>query len=201
MTRLLGILAVLLVVVAAMAFAAANAGQEVTLNLGFLILYRVPVTLVAFGGLLLGMLAMFATGIHTDLKVRKILRDRLAEEARTEQRTRDVNQRDLFESPLREGADAAPVDRPPPPPTDPVALGAAPPLPPDPPPPEGRKSSTDAVPSEAREPLSPDFDPPQAPLSETPTPGPPENPPPSRDTPGPGQDDPSDPPEGEEPSQ
>ena len=96
MTRLLGILSVLLVVLLAMAFAAGNAGQQVTLHLGIVTLYRVPVTLVAFGGLLAGMLVMFSTGIYTDLKVRKILRDRLAEESRNEQGWIDRNQRDLF---------------------------------------------------------------------------------------------------------
>jgi hypothetical protein len=79
-----------------MAFAAGNAGHRVTLNLGILVLYRAPVTLVAFLGLLAGMLVMFAAGIHTDLKVRRILRERLAEEARQEQGWIDRNQRDLF---------------------------------------------------------------------------------------------------------
>jgi len=96
MSRFLGIFSVVLVVVLAMVFAAANAGHRVTLNLGILTLYRAPVTLVAFGGLLVGMLVMFATGIYTDLKVRKILRDRLAEESRQEQVWIDRNQRDLF---------------------------------------------------------------------------------------------------------
>jgi len=96
MSRLLGILFVLVVVILAMAFAAANAGHRVTLDLGILVLYRAPVTLVAFLGLLAGMLVMFAAGIHTDLKVRRILRERLAEEARQEQGWIDRNQRDLF---------------------------------------------------------------------------------------------------------
>lgn len=96
MTRFIGILSVLLVVLLAMAFAAGNAGQQVTLHLGIMTLYRVPITLVAFGGLLVGMLVMFSTGIYTDLKVRKVLRDRLAEESRKEQGWIDRNQRDLF---------------------------------------------------------------------------------------------------------
>jgi hypothetical protein len=97
MSRFLGILAVLVVVLLAMGFAAGNAGHLVTLNLGILILYRVPVTLVAFGGLLAGMLVMFSTGIYTDLKVRRILRERLAEESRKEQVWIDRNQQDLFD--------------------------------------------------------------------------------------------------------
>ena len=96
MSRLLSVVSVLAVVLFAMAFAAANAGNRVTLELGFITLYRAPVTLVAFSGLLLGMLVMFAAGIHSDLKVRRILRDRLAEETRKEQRWVDRNQRDLF---------------------------------------------------------------------------------------------------------
>ena len=99
MSRFLGILSVLVVVLLAMGFAAGNAGHLVTLNLGILILYRVPVTLVAFGGLLAGMLVMFSTGIYTDLKVRRILRDRLAEESRKEKEQVwvDRNQQDLFD--------------------------------------------------------------------------------------------------------
>ena len=96
MSRFLGILSVLAVVVLAMGFAAANAGHRVTLNVGLFTLYRVPVTLVAFSGLLVGMLVMFAAGVHSDLKVRRILRERLAEEAQQEQQWIDRNQQDLF---------------------------------------------------------------------------------------------------------
>jgi len=96
MSRLPGILSIMVVVVLAMAFAAANAGNRVTLELGLITLYRAPVTLVAFSGLLVGMVVMFVAGIHSDLKVRRILRDRLAEETRTQQRWIDRNQRDLF---------------------------------------------------------------------------------------------------------
>jgi uncharacterized integral membrane protein len=84
MSRLAGILPVFLVLVLAMGFAAVNAGHRVTLSLGFITLYQVPVTLVAFSGLFVGMLVMFATGIRTDLKVRRVLRERLAEEAHQE---------------------------------------------------------------------------------------------------------------------
>ena len=76
MSRFLTVVALLLVAAAALCFAALNGTQRVTLNLGFVILYYVPVTLVAFGGILLGMLLMFAAGIRSDLKVRRILRDR-----------------------------------------------------------------------------------------------------------------------------
>jgi uncharacterized integral membrane protein len=96
MSRLVGILSVFLVLVLAMAFAAANAGHRVTLSLGFITLYQVPVTLVAFSGLFVGMMVMFATGIRTDLKVRRVLRERLAEETRQERTWIDRNQQDLF---------------------------------------------------------------------------------------------------------
>jgi uncharacterized integral membrane protein len=96
MSRFLGITAAVLVVFLATAFAAANVGHRATLSLGLITLYRVPVTLVAFSGLLVGMLTMFATGVHSDLKVRRILRERLAEETRKEQGWIDRNQRDLF---------------------------------------------------------------------------------------------------------
>lgn len=106
MSRILGILSALAVAALAMAFAAANAGNRVTLELGLLTLYRVPVTLVAFSGLLTGMIVMFATGIYSDLRVRRILRDRLVEETREEQRWIDINQQDLFAQP--EGSEENP---------------------------------------------------------------------------------------------
>ncbi|MFC1661750.1 hypothetical protein ACFL3S_09915 [Gemmatimonadota bacterium] len=96
MNRLIGVFAVVLVVLMAMGLAAANAGHRATLSLGLVTFYRVPVTVVAFGGLFLGMLLMFVTGIHVDLKIRRILRDRLVEETRQEQAWVDRNQRDLF---------------------------------------------------------------------------------------------------------
>lgn len=107
MSRLGGILFVVVVVLLAMAFAAANAGSRATLSLGLFTLYQVPVTLVAFSGLLVGMLVMFAAGIHSDLKVRKVLRDRLVEETREEQTWIDQNQRDLFAQ--DPGADPSPI--------------------------------------------------------------------------------------------
>jgi uncharacterized integral membrane protein len=96
MSRFLGILSVLVVLLASMAFAAANAGHRVTIDLFLFTLYQVPVTLVAFSGLFVGMVVMFLTGIHTDLKVRRILRDRFAEESRQERTAIDKNQQDLF---------------------------------------------------------------------------------------------------------
>lgn len=100
MTRLLGILGVVVVLLLSMGFAALNGGQRVTLRLGVATLYQVPLTVVAFSMLVLGMLAMLAASIHADLKVRRILRERLAEEDR-EERARifvDRTQTSLFES-------------------------------------------------------------------------------------------------------
>ncbi|HSG47790.1 MAG TPA: hypothetical protein VLA43_08270, partial [Longimicrobiales bacterium] len=75
----LGILAVL---VGSTGFAGLNGGQRVTLRLGVATFYRVPLPVVAFSALILGMLVMLAAGISSDLRVRRILRDRLAEEDR-----------------------------------------------------------------------------------------------------------------------
>jgi uncharacterized integral membrane protein len=97
--RLLVVLGVLVVLMLSMGFAALNAGQRVTLRLGFLTVYRVPLTVVAFGALVLGMVVMLLAGVYSDLRVRRILRERLAEEDR-EERARifvDERQRDLFE--------------------------------------------------------------------------------------------------------
>ena len=96
MTRYTGVLAVLTVLVLVMLFARWNGGERVTLDLGFYTFYYVPVTYVAFGGLFLGMLVMLAAGIHSDLKVRHFLRERLREEDRAEQERIDRYQRDLF---------------------------------------------------------------------------------------------------------
>jgi uncharacterized integral membrane protein len=81
-----------------MVFAALNGDQRVTLRFGVATLYRVPVTAVVFGALILGVVVMLVAGIHSDLKVRRILRERLAEEDREEKaRAVDRSQRDLFE--------------------------------------------------------------------------------------------------------
>lgn len=98
MNRLVGALGFLIVLVLSMWFASLNAGQRVTLRLGVVTLYRLPLTAVAFGGLIIGMLIMLVAGIRSDLKVRGILRARLAEEDREErERFVDRDQKDLFE--------------------------------------------------------------------------------------------------------
>ena len=58
------------------AFAVGNAGRVVSINLGFVTLSRVPVTFVAFGGMVVGMGIVLVAGINADLKVRRLLRER-----------------------------------------------------------------------------------------------------------------------------
>jgi len=82
-------------------FAALNSGQRVTLRLGILTLHSVSLTVVAFGSVIAGMVVMLVAGIRSDLKVRRILRARLAQEDREErERFIDLDQQELFK---REG--------------------------------------------------------------------------------------------------
>lgn len=97
MSRVASVAGVLAVLVIAIGFASLNGGQRVTLRLGFVTYYGVPLTVVAFGGLVAGMVIMLGASIHSDLKVRRILRARLTEEGREElQRFVDRSQQDLF---------------------------------------------------------------------------------------------------------
>ena len=99
MSRLLTGLGVLAVLVASMTFAGLNGGQRVTLRLGFTTFYRVPLSVVAFGALILGMVIMLLAGISSDLRVRRILRERLLQED-MEERSRmfvDRAQTSLFD--------------------------------------------------------------------------------------------------------
>lgn len=98
MSRLVSALGVLVVLFLAMGFASLNSGQRVTLRLGVATFYGVPLTVVAFGSVIAGMLIMLVAGIRSDLKVRSILRARLEDEAREErERFVDRSQQDLFE--------------------------------------------------------------------------------------------------------
>ena len=97
MSRWLGLAGVAAFVGLVIWFTVLNGEQRITLDLGFTMFYRFPVTMVAFAALLIGMLVMLLAGLHTDLRVRKILRDRLIEEARAEGVT-DLTQRDLFDA-------------------------------------------------------------------------------------------------------
>jgi uncharacterized integral membrane protein len=97
-SRLLGGVGVVAVVALSLGFAALNSGQRVILRLGVATFYGVPLTVVAFGSVILGMLVMLVAGIRSDLKVRGILRARLVEED-LEERARfvDGSQQDLFQ--------------------------------------------------------------------------------------------------------
>ncbi|GMV07298.1 MAG: hypothetical protein AMXMBFR53_35730 [Gemmatimonadota bacterium] len=98
MSRVAGALGVLLVVALSLGFAALNGNQRVTLRLGVATFYGVPLTVVAFGGLMLGMVIMLVAGIRSDLKVRRILRARLADEGLEDKdRFVDQSQQDLFQ--------------------------------------------------------------------------------------------------------
>jgi len=97
-SRFLGSVAVAGIVVLSLGFAALNSGQRVTLRLGLLTLYSVPLTVVAFASVIAGMVVMLVAGIRSDLKVRRILRARLMEEDQEERaRFVDRSQQDLFE--------------------------------------------------------------------------------------------------------
>jgi len=96
-SRIVRVLGILLVVGLAFGLGSLNGSETVTLKLGLITLYDVPITAVAFGGLLAGMVIMLLSGIHSDLKVRRILRDRLTEEDIEEKsRLIDQTQHDLF---------------------------------------------------------------------------------------------------------
>ena len=104
MNRFWGSLGIVIVLALSLGFATLNGGQRVTLRLGIKTLYGVPLTVVAFGGLITGMVIMLVAGLQSDLKVRQILRDRLAEEDREERsRFTDRDQRELFEGGGKEG--------------------------------------------------------------------------------------------------
>jgi hypothetical protein len=96
MTRFLGLAAVFVVLIVSTVFAALNGGQRVTIDVGIMVLYRVPVTLIGFAGLFTGMVVMLVAGVHSDLKVRTILRQRLQDEDRDERAMIDRTQQDLF---------------------------------------------------------------------------------------------------------
>ena len=80
MRRFAGWLALAAVVILGAAFAMGNAGRVVSINLGVVVLSRVPVTFVAFGGMVVGMGVVLVAGINADLKVRRLLRERHLED-------------------------------------------------------------------------------------------------------------------------
>ena len=95
MTRFIGPLGVVSVLVVSIVFAALNP-QRVTVNLGVKVLFGVPLMLVGFTGLFMGMVVMLVAGVRSDLKVRAVLRQRLEAEDREERALIDRTQQDLF---------------------------------------------------------------------------------------------------------
>jgi len=96
MTRFVGLIVVLVVLIVSTLFAALNGAQRVTVNLGIMVFYQVPVFLIGFAGLFSGMVVMLVAGVHSDLRVRAILRQRLEDEDREERELIDRTQQDLF---------------------------------------------------------------------------------------------------------
>lgn len=104
MSRLVSALGIVVILVLSMGFASLNSGQRITLRLGFATFYGIPLTVVAFGSLIVGMVVMLVAGIRSDLKVRRILRARLVEEDLEErERFVDRDQQDLFEEAGKQG--------------------------------------------------------------------------------------------------
>ena len=104
MSRIIRAIGILLVVGLAVVLQSLNGSETVTLKLGVITLYDVPITAVAFVGLLAGMVIMLVAGIHNDLRVRRILQDRLTEEDSEEKaRVIDHRQHDLFGKNEEEG--------------------------------------------------------------------------------------------------
>lgn len=104
MSRLVSALGIVVILVLSMGFASLNSGQRITLRLGFATFYGIPLTVVAFGSLIVGMVVMLVAGIRSDLKVRRILRARLvAEDLEERERFVDRDQQDLFEEAGKQG--------------------------------------------------------------------------------------------------
>ena len=104
MSRIIPAIGILLVAGLAVVLQSLNGSETGTLKLGVITLYDVPITAVAFFGLLAGMVIMLVAGIHNDLRVRRILRDRLTEEDSEEKaRIIDHRQHDLFGKDEEEG--------------------------------------------------------------------------------------------------
>lgn len=102
MTRWAGALGLLGLLILASGFAALNGDRRVSIDFWVGTLHRVPLTFIVFGSLLLGMLLMLAVGVRSDLKVRRILRERLGGDADTGDAAHDGLQQDLFGEPRQE---------------------------------------------------------------------------------------------------
>jgi len=101
-SRLLRAVGIVALAGASLAFAWFNSSQRVTLRLGVITLYGVPLTAIVFGSVIGGMVVMLVAGVRSYLKVRQVLRARLAEEDRAErERFDDLSQQELLPSPRR----------------------------------------------------------------------------------------------------
>ena len=69
MSKIIRAIGILLVVGLAMGLQSLNGSETVTLELGVITLYDVPITAVAFFGLLAGMVIMLVASIHNDLSL------------------------------------------------------------------------------------------------------------------------------------
>ena len=97
MNRFLGWLGVGAAVLLGVGFAIANAGREVSVDLGLFALHGVPVTFVAFGGMVVGMGVVLVAGINADLKVRRLLRERHMDDRRLAERGDQLKGESLLE--------------------------------------------------------------------------------------------------------
>ncbi len=86
MKRVLNWLGLGVVILLGVCFSIANAGRAVTLELGLFALHDVPVTFVAFGGMVVGMGIVLIAGMKADLRVRQLLRERYMEDRRLAER-------------------------------------------------------------------------------------------------------------------
>ena len=64
-----------LIAVVSALFASFNTGERVALNLGFTILYQIPLVTLIFVAFLAGMVTMFLLGLSHDLRIRRALRE------------------------------------------------------------------------------------------------------------------------------
>lgn len=71
----------LVVAFLAAAFAYQNRGEAATMHFAGATFYRVPLTWIALGSFLLGMIAMFLLGLRHDLRVRRVLRGQQVHES------------------------------------------------------------------------------------------------------------------------
>ena len=108
MSRLRTTVLAVAVLLLVMLFTRGNRAERVSLELGFVSFDGVPLAYVALGSLFVGMLVMLVAGIHTDLRVRRLLTDRLEDEdlrERMQVERVDRRQRDLFLPPGEEDED------------------------------------------------------------------------------------------------